>query len=315
MSLALFLIGAAGCGSRPSPTVTPAPATATVDVQTIAQVLAAAADASTGAPLGTPAVTAAGVPATVSALPVSTPLTGTTPLASLTGLPAGSFRYEVRLKPAGEPNIPETVVSGRYRDGSWQETARTGDGDPQELIVSGGDTYTRPTGETTWTRWPGIGFDAAYGLTAPLTVLRLYPQAARSDRPVLDLVPGAPEPTFRAQTLIGAATVDQATQAGVRATVADAAGQASLNEQLKPMAVDQTITYWRGESGRIYKASGDTPCLRQRRATGALDGSELALLELRRPGHRYLRSRRFSPGPRCCLGGTADVCHRHCERR
>ena len=72
---------------------------------------------------------------------------------------------------------------------------------------------------------------------------------------MLDLVQGAPEPTFRIESRFGAATIDQLMQAGVRATIPDAEGQASLSAQLKPMSVDQTITYWRGESGRIYRAS------------------------------------------------------------
>jgi|GEM_PF-1059862 len=244
--LALFLISAAGCGSQPGQKATPGPVGMTTATGQPAVIATAPTLAGASAPAAL--VTPASQPASAGPIVTAAP-------DQLTGWPSGSFRYEVRLKPAGQADAQETLVSGRYRAGSWQETARTGDGAPQDLIVSSGDTYTHPAGETTWTHWPGIGFDAAYGMTAPLTVLRLYPLAARSARPVLDLAPGAPEPTFRIQSLIAAATVDQLMQAGVHATVAGAEGQASLSAQLKPMAVDQTITYWRGESGRIYRAS------------------------------------------------------------
>ncbi len=228
--LALFLVAAAGCSSRPVPTVTPSPIVTT--------------------PVPLPVLV------TSTPSPVPTAVIASTPSPEqLTSWPTGSFRYEERLKPSGQGGGQETLVSGRYREGSWQENARTGGGASQELIVSGGDSYTRPAGEATWTHWPGIGFDAAYGLTAPLTVLRLYPLAGRSTRPVLDLVPGAPEPTFRVESLITAATVKQVMQAGVRASIASAAGQSSLSAQLASTIVDQTITYWRGESGRVYQAS------------------------------------------------------------
>jgi len=244
--LALFLISAAGCGSQPGQKATPGPVGMTTATGQPAVIATAPTLAGASAPAAL--VTQASQPASAGPIVTAAP-------DQLTGWPSGSFRYEVRLKPAGQADAQETLVSGRYRAGSWQETARTGDGAPQDLIVSSGDTYTHPAGETTCTHWPGIGFDAAYGMTAPLTVLRLYPLAARSARPVLDLAPGAPEPTFSIQSLIAAATVDQLMQAGVHATVAGAEGQASLSAQLKPMAVDQTITYWRGESGRIYRAS------------------------------------------------------------
>jgi hypothetical protein len=169
--------------------------------------------------------------------------------------PAGAFRYEVRWRPAGEPDAPDTVVSGQYRDGAWQQTAQTGTATAQEMLTVGGKMYTRPAGETTWTRWPGPDFDAAYGLASPFTVLRLFPlvQEAAAGEPAP--VAGAGEATLRKQTRIAADSIAQVLDAGVAAVAPDAVSRATMTAQVGPAEVQQTVTYWVGASGRIYRAA------------------------------------------------------------
>ena len=113
------------------------------------------------------------------------------PDADLLALPS-AFRYQMVLHPAGQPDAASTLISGQYRDGAWQQSVRTGSGADQtdeELIVArdGQDgplrSYTRAMTDTVWTRWPGVTFDAAYGLASPFTVLRLRPLATQSATP------------------------------------------------------------------------------------------------------------------------------------
>jgi hypothetical protein len=172
-----------------------------------------------------------------------------------------AFRYEVKLQPAGSSPAPEAFIAGRCRAGAWQQQESTAAGGrsvmapTQESIVVEGATYTRPAGETTWTRWPGVGFDAAYGLTSPFTVLRLYKLADETVRGGLSQAPGAPEATFRIQAAFSAETVARLLEAGAAALAADDQARAALAAQVAPLATPQTITYWVGADGRIYRAA------------------------------------------------------------
>lgn len=240
----LFLLAAvAGCGgglaSRPTATTAPAEPTA---VASAAQPAAATAAPASPAP----------APDDLLALPEA-------------------FRYEATLRPAGSSAGAPAIISGQYRRGAWTQSAQTGDGPAEESVAVEGATYTRPAGEPTlrqsfdraqdvaqgrlWTRWPGIGFDAAYGLASPFAVLRLYPLADEKARGVLAQVLGAPVATFRQQTAISEATVKRLLSAGITASAPDASSRAALETQIAPLAVGQTITYWVGEDGRIYRAA------------------------------------------------------------
>lgn len=210
-------------------------------------------------------------PIVAPALPTTGPATSTPqPLrpADLAGMLPEAFLYEVKLRPAGSSPAPEALIVGRYRAGAWQQEEsnnpptgtsdvddRTATGPTQESIVVDGVTYTRPAGERIWTRWPGMGFDAAYGLTSPFTVLRLYNLADEIARGGLSQAPGAPEATFRVQAAFSAETIARLLEAGAAALAADEQTRAALTAQVAPLATPQTITYWVGEDGRIYRAA------------------------------------------------------------
>jgi len=166
-----------------------------------------------------------------------------------------AFHYEVTLRPIGSSEAYQIVTSGQYRAGDWMQEVNNGAGLAEEAIVVEGATYTRPAGETTWTRWPGISFDMAYGLVSPFTPLRLYPLAETRTKPVLEPVAGAPEATFRVQTVVSALAIKQLLATGAAAVTADPASRAALEAQAAPMAVQQTVTYWVGEDNRIYRAA------------------------------------------------------------
>ena len=139
-----------------------------------------------------------------------------------------AFRYEVTLRHAGSKDDPATVITGQYRDGAWAQSARRGEDAPEELIVAregaGGPfrSYTRPAGETTWTRWPGLGFDAGYGLASPFSVLRLHPLADERARGAVDPVTGAAEATTKEQAVFAAATMQRLLAASVSAVATNA---------------------------------------------------------------------------------------------
>ena len=244
------LFWVAGCGSASTPSPAPAPAgpePASSPGPTATASPAANAPAATQPPASRPA------PATGS--------TGQPAPADLLALPS-AFRYEVTLQPVESATAAQAVITGQYREGEWAQIARTvtaadAGGLPrgEELIVAGGASYTRPVGEAAWTRWPGVGFDAAYGLASPFTVLRLYPLAGQRTRGVLAPAAGAPEPTLRSQAVIPPAAIARVLAAAAATLAPDAASQAALQAQAAAMAVQQTITYWATAEGRVYRAT------------------------------------------------------------
>jgi len=240
---ALFWI--AGCGSASTPAAAPTPA--------------GLGPASSSGPPATASPAATPPPASRPA-----PATGSTSQptpADLLALPP-AFRYEVILQPVESATAAHAIITGQYREGEWAQIARTvtaadAGGSPrgEELIVAGDASYTRPVGETAWTRWPGVGFEAAYGLASPFTVLRLYPLAEQRTRGVLAPAAGAPEPTLRSQAVIPPAAIARVFAAAAATLAPDAASQAALQTQAAPMAVQQTITYWATAEGRVYRAT------------------------------------------------------------
>ena len=203
-----------------------------------------------------------------SPTPAPTPRPGPTSAATISpptdqqilALPS-AFRYEVTLRRAGVKDEPATVITGQYRDGAWSQSTRRGQDAPEELIVApegdGGllHSYTRPAGEPAWTRWPGPGFDAGYGLASPFSVLRLYPLADERARGEADAVAGAPEATTKAQAVFSAPTVQRLLRAGVDAVATRAEERDALEAQMAPAVQSQTITFWTAQSGRIYRAA------------------------------------------------------------
>lgn len=204
-------------------------------------------------PAPTPAVTATVMP-TAGPTPTATLLPEVEP--GLLALPA-AFRYEMTLRPASQPEEPYTVVVGQYREGAWSQSTRHGEDTPEELVIAPGQphSYTRAATDVVWTRWPGIGFDAAYGLASPFAVLRLYPLADEQVRGDADPVQGAPEATVKVQAAFAPATVERLLKASAAAVASDAEERTALEGQLAALLVPQTMTYWVGDSGRVYRAA------------------------------------------------------------
>jgi hypothetical protein len=175
-------------------------------------------------------------------------------------LPA-AFRYEVTVRPAGMPDEPATVITGQYRDGAWSQSAQRGEDAAEDLIVARAEpagplwSYTRLAGETTWTRWPGEGFDAGYGLASPFNVLRLYPLADERAPGEADSLQGVAEMITKAQAVFTADTVQRLLRAGAFAVAVDPEKRSALDAQLTPLYVPQTVTYWAGAGGRVYQAA------------------------------------------------------------
>ena len=150
-------------------------------------------------PTSEPTAVSVGAPTGAS---TAAPLIEQDPLA----LPA-AFRYEVTVRPVGLPDEPATVITGQYRDGAWSQSARRGEDAAEDLIVARAGpsgplwSYTRLAGETTWTRWPGEGFDAGYGLASPFSVLRLYPLADERAPGEADPLQGVAESVTKAQAV------------------------------------------------------------------------------------------------------------------
>ncbi len=192
---------------------------------------------------------------------VGTVVPAPTPAGTVLALPS-AFRYEVTLRPV-QANAPSTVISGQYRDGAWAQTSRTGDQAGEELVVARDPatgrlrSYTRPAGESNWTRWPGVTFDAAYGLASPFTVLRLRPLATQSvkteDSSVGGATPAAGE--VKTQALFSTEAVQRVLMAGVLATATAEDTRASLEQQLAALFVPQTVTYWTDAGGRVVRAA------------------------------------------------------------
>jgi hypothetical protein len=229
--------------------------------------LALASGCASGAPAASPAPPVPGAPgqgasetaaqAAATASPTAEPTPTPDPLLAL----PVSFQYELRFRPAGVSGEPETVVAGRYAGGAFAQETRHGDAVVEELVVAPdpGDgtlrSYTRPAGEAGWTRWPGPGFDAGAGLPSPLAILRLYPLARGRTAQVLAPAPGAPEPTFRSAVTLSGATIARLNQAAARALALQPEWMAVVEQQLAPLAVDQTIQVWATRDGRVYRAA------------------------------------------------------------
>ena len=169
-----------------------------------------------------------------------------------------AFRYEVTLRPAGASDEPATVITGQYRAGAWAQSSRRGKEAAEELIVSRepAESFTRSAAETTWTRWPGVGFDAGYGLSGPFAPLRLYALADQTAPGEADPASGAPVPTTKVQAVFLPQTVQRLLRSGVSAVASTPDERSALEEQLASLVVTQTITYWVSADNRIYQAAG-----------------------------------------------------------
>lgn len=173
-----------------------------------------------------------------------------------------AFRYEVTLRPAGASDEPATVITGQYREGAWAQSSRRGEEAAEELIVSresadaAWQSFTRSAAESVWTRWPGVGFDAGYGLSAPFAPLRLYPLADQTAPGEADPASGAPVPTTKVQAVFLPQTVQRLLRSGVSAVAATTDERSALEEQLASLVVTQTLTYWVSADNRIYQAAG-----------------------------------------------------------
>ncbi len=198
-------------------------------------------------------------PAPVPA-PTAEPTPGALTDEAILALPS-AFRYEVTMRRAGAQDEPATVITGQYRGGAWSQSAARGEDPSEDLVVapegSGGPlhSYTRPAGDATWTRWPGPGFDAGYGLASPFSILRLYPLADQRAGGGPEAVAGVPEATTKEQVVFSAEAVQRLLSAGVSAVAQGAEERAALEEQLAPSVSPQTVTYWTGGSHRVYRAA------------------------------------------------------------
>ncbi len=192
----------------------------------------------------------------VSSTPLSTPEVAPAILA----LPQ-AFRFEMTLRTPGARDEPATVITGQYRDGAWSQSSRRGEGAAEDLIVAPGEvggalhTFTRPVSETVWTRWPGAGFDAAYGLSSPFSVLRLYPLADQRAAGEAVALPGVTEPLTKTQTVFTAETIQRLLRAGVAQVATEPERQSALEAQLAPLAQAQTVTYWTDARQRVHQAA------------------------------------------------------------
>jgi hypothetical protein len=167
----------------------------------------------------------------------------------------------VILRPAGADETLNTVISGHYRAGALAQTTYHAGSPAEELIVAADPvdgvtrSYTHAPGEASWTRWPGAGFDAFFGLASPLSALRLYPLADETMRGDPDTLPDAPEATAKIQALISEQTIARLLEAGASAVAVNAEQRSALEFQLAPLLTQQTITYWVAETGRVYQAA------------------------------------------------------------
>ena len=195
----------------------------------------------------------------VPSSPLSSPALSPTPQ-NLLALP-DAFRYEVTVWPVGLLDEPATVMTGQYRKGVWSQSARYGEDAAEDLIVAragaGGQlrSYTRPAGEMTWTRWPGEGFDAGYGLASPFSVLRLYPLADEKALGEADRLEGVAEKAIKTRAVFSADTVQRLLHASAFAVAANPEERSALEAQLTPLFVPQTVTYWVGANDRVYQVA------------------------------------------------------------
>ncbi len=172
------------------------------------------------------------------------------------------FRYEMTLRPADAGDEPPTVITGAYRDGALTQTTRSGDATAEELIVAADPTdgvfrsFTRAAGQERWARWPGVGFDAFYGLASPFSPLRLYPFIGAQDMPAeRESLPDVPTAVFKTQVVFAPEVIEQLLKAGAAAVATTPETREALELQLAPLLVPQTITYWTGDDGLVYQAA------------------------------------------------------------
>ena len=208
-------------------------------------------------------------PVTAARAGTLVPAPSRAPDADLLALPA-AFRYEVTLRPV-QAEAPATVISGQYRGGAWAQTSHTGDRPGEELTVAPDPatgrlrSYTRASGDEWWTRWPGVTFDAAYGLASPFTVLRLRPLATRSAAPEQAAEPNATPSgagpgaasarEIKTQALFSTEIVQRVLIAGVLAVATDEDTRRSLEDQIASLFVPQTVTYWTDPAGRVTRVA------------------------------------------------------------
>ncbi len=253
--VAAVVLGTAGCVPLPAPSrqgvETPGSEGDALPRQTVSAG-AAAVSQSGGAP-GDEQATGRS-PVEGPATPPGTPIGGGQEI--FLALP-GAFRYRVTLRSVAAAESTETHIVGRYRDGDWAQVVRLGlDGGPEEeSVVVAGTAYTRPVGEVVWTRWPTLGFDMAYGLASPFTVLRLYPLADERTSLGPSPVPGAPEATYRVQASFLTPTIHRLFGASIAVLTQDAQTRTALEVQVAPFEVQQTINYWVDAKDRVYRAA------------------------------------------------------------
>lgn len=213
--------------------------------------------------------------------PAATPVPTPEPLPAtdqeILALPT-AFRYQMALRLAGAADEPLTVTTGQYRAGAWSQITRHGQDVAEELVVAVDETdgalhsYTRAETDAVWTRWPGAGFDAGWGLASPFSVLRLHPLADQAAAGELDAIPDIPEPVTKTQTFFAAATIERVLRAGISAVATQAEERAALEAQVQPMLTPHTVTYWTGAEGTVYQAAATL-------LTAGEDGEPVAWLE------------------------------------
>lgn len=183
------------------------------------------------------------------------------PALDILALPA-AFRYEVTLRPTQAEEEAATVITGAYRDGALAQTTRQGDATAEELIVAPDPadgalhSFTRPVGEERWSRWPGVGFDAFYGLASPFSPLRLYPFVTAQNVPAeRELLPDVPATAFKAQIVFSPEIIERLLKAGISAVATTPEEREALELQLAPLFLPQTVTYWASKEGIVYQAA------------------------------------------------------------
>lgn len=176
-------------------------------------------------------------------------------------LPA-AFRYEMTLRPTDSGDEPPTVIRGMYRDGALAQTIQPADATAEELIIAADPadrvfrSFTRAADQARWTRWPGVGFDAFYGLASPFTPLRLHPFVSAQNAPAeRETLPDVPVDVLKTQVVFSPEVIEQLLKAGVTAVATTPEEHEALVLQLAPLFVPQTITYWADEDDRVYQAA------------------------------------------------------------
>ncbi|MCX7706480.1 MAG: hypothetical protein N2204_00540 [Anaerolineae bacterium] len=173
-----------------------------------------------------------------------------------------AFHYEMTLRPADSTDEPPTVIAGVYRDGTLAQTTRLGDAAAEELTIAADPvdgvfrSFTRAAGQDRWTRWPGVGFDAFYGLASPFSPLRLHRFVSAQNVPTEpEALPDAPTAVFKTQVVFSPQVIEQLLKAGAEVVATTPEAHEALMLQLAPLVMPQTITYWAGEDNRVYRAA------------------------------------------------------------